>query len=553
MNAARTIALIGLLATAAYADVTVQPVALSGAPAPGFPAGVTFSFFSDPRVNSAGHIAFWAELAGTGISSTNAGTAWSDRSGLLALVTQTGNPAQGTTNTVTISIPGPAFNNADRLAWPASLVPSDLSAVPINIGLYDEDASATATLLAREGEPAPGLAANYAYFTSLTLTNSGEIDWQANAGAAAWSASTTSPAHALVVHGAPATGVPGSTFDYIDSPGVGPSGRPVARSTTIIPPTTRSMGLWDVSDSPTPIALVGAAAPGGSTYLDFDAGPAACTGDCIAFYARTVGATTPVPGIYAGSLASPGLIARAGDVAPGTGGLTFASVAAHPALSALGHVAFFSHLAGATSTNNSALYATDAAGANLHLLAREDDQAPRLPSGTHFASFNEPALNSAGQVAFLAHLRGAAVSSANNCVLYATDRSGRLAPIVRTGDQIDLGSGARTVEEIIFDSDAAAAGRSQFADASTGGVLVFELAFKDTIGTQVVRSSGVFSAHIRCLADIDGVAGLNVGDFTAMLQAFSTGNLRAADFNGNGILEVNDFITFLQAFALGCH
>lgn len=55
-----------------------------------------------------------------------------------------------------------------------------------------------------------------------------------------------------------------------------------------------------------------------------------------------------------------------------------------------------------------------------------------------------------------------------------------------------------------------------------------------------------------CAADMDYSGALNVADFTAYLQTFAAGFIRA-DFDENCALNVADFTAYLQTFAAGCN
>jgi hypothetical protein len=287
--------------------------------------------------------------------------------------------------------------------------------------------------------------------------------------------------------------------------------------------------------------------------------PAMATGagNPVAFWAKVTGGGTSAAddtGIWAGPAAAPQLVARETGPAPGVpAGVVYGPFGQHPAVSASGGVAFRSDLlgTGVDAGNNSAVFADG--GSGLALVAREGSQAPRLPEGVLFAGFNEPAMNEGGQAAFVARLRGAGVTSGNNGALFLTDTTGRLFPVVRTGDLFEVGSGpARLVDEVLFDSEPST-GRGQLVSGAAGGVIIFKLVFRDpTLPPSQAYSHGLFTATLRCLADLSGDGALNVNDFVSFSAAFAAGDLRAADFSGDGRLNVNDFVSFQQAFAGGC-
>jgi hypothetical protein len=563
MNANRTKAVATLLTICgcAAADVTFTTVALTGDQAQGMPAGVTFRFLSDGRLNSGGTVLFWAELGGTGITVDNDGSIWRRDAGGLSLVLQEGAPAPGVTGSVLAAFPRAALNEAGQIAFPGVLTPASGGPVPINVGMFGSTGAGFA-MIAREGGPAPGLAGNYAGFTGLALLPDGGLVWQANAGAAAWRGSVSVPPAALATTGAPAPGT-GADFAYIDMPGSARSGSMLLRATTL-QGTTYGMGIW-VPGGSSALALTGQQVPGAPAGVLLDhlsMGPLACANDCVAFWSRVTGAgvTADTDGVViAGSSAAPTLIAREGNPAPGTSAV-YGTISPQISINASGLLLFQATLAGAgiTPESNTTVYL---AGPGLsQLIFREGDPAPGLP-GVAFAGFGTSALNSAGEVAVIAHLRGTGVGMTNNRALYVRDRAGSLVLIVQTGSTFDPGTGPRTVEEILIESDPVTAGHGGFVDAGSAARLLLKLHFKDPgPNNTIVRASGLFTAALggpSCYPNCDGSTVppiLNVGDFTCFLQRFAAGDAYA---NCDGstqapVLNVGDFTCFLQRFAAGC-
>lgn len=266
---------------------------------------------------------------------------------------------------------------------------------------------------------------------------------------------------------------------------------------------------------------------------------------------------------------------REGDAAPGAGpGVFFSSFSRQFPIAGGGtSLAFLALRAtitgeGVSNLNNSGIWLmphTLPSPPAPTLIAREGDQVPRLPEGTFYASFSDPVVNEAGQVVFLARLRGPAVAQETSVVFMATERAGlsptypagSVAPLVRTGDMSDVGGGeVRKVDEIIFDSGAAGSGAVAFG---RHGMLVFKLGFRDSIvppppppQLAFTFTQGLFTATIRCLADINADGALTVADFIAFQGAYVLGDLRTCDFSENGVLSVVDFSAFQSAFVSGC-
>ncbi|MFG0326129.1 MAG: choice-of-anchor tandem repeat NxxGxxAF-containing protein [Phycisphaerales bacterium JB037] len=84
--------------------------AREGQPAPGTPDGVSLRLFRDGtgdpdvlNVNASGHVAFIDRLEGPGVNSSNATGIWTDLAGSLSLVAREGDPAPGTERGTIIS------------------------------------------------------------------------------------------------------------------------------------------------------------------------------------------------------------------------------------------------------------------------------------------------------------------------------------------------------------------------------------------------------------------------------------------------------------------
>lgn len=567
MAHARRIGVLAVLATAgmAAADPTFHTVALSGSQAPGLPAGVTFSFFSDPRVNTAGRIAFWADLAGPDVTSANSNSIWTDREGTLAMALRQGNPAPFGIDIVWGAIPSPAFNSAGRLAFTASLL-NRTTPGPTSLGIFTYDPGAvTVAIIAREGYPWPGLPVNFANLPPATLSSTGALAFSSNTGAGLWTAQPVAGPLIQAIAGQQAPGAPaGVLFGSLEDAVIGSGGWALFRASTTTGGTTPIIGtgLWTTTDNaPSPVMVGGSPAPGlpaGVTLAEFSLQPSRSGINKEVHWARVTGpGITPAnEGLIYASLPTSGaaIVARSGDPAPGAApGVTFGRLGRHPVVSASGHVAASGSLASGSAGAGSGVWIM-APGEPLIPVALSGQQAPRLPQGVTFAGFNEPTLNDAGQVAFLARLTGPGVTTTNNWALYAADSMGRLYPIVRTGDLFDVGSGSpRLVDEIIFDSPGPESGYSAFAAVGPSGVLTFKLVFRDsTQPPATALSSGVFTATIRCLPDLSNSGAIAVDDFILFLNNYAAENLRACDYSGNGLLGVDDFIYFLNAVAVGC-
>jgi len=132
------------------------------------------------------------------------------------------------------------------------------------------------------------------------------------------------------------------------------------------------------------------------------------------------------------------------DQAPGAGdGVVFSVFYGKgcPALNAAGQTAFLSSLAGTgvEPTNDHGIYSQGSG--TLIQMARTGDQAPGAGDGVVFRALGSPVLNAAGQTAFEGSLTGAGVDFTNDNAIYS-EASGTLAQLAREGDQApDAGDG----------------------------------------------------------------------------------------------------------------
>ena len=114
-----------------------------------------------------------------------------------------------------------------------------------------------------------------------------------------------------------------------------------------------------------------------------------------------------------------------------------------------GQAAFWAELigAGVDASNNQSIW-SEGAG-DLHLVAQRE-HAPGAADGVNFAALAQggevlPALNTAGQTAFVANL------SDGGAGIWATDRTGVLKLIVQTGGSLEVAPGdSRTIYSLGF-------------------------------------------------------------------------------------------------------
>ena len=134
------------------------------------------------------------------------------------------------------------------------------------------------------------------------------------------------------------------------------------------------------------------------------------------------------------------LVVRGGDIAPGTGGKVFdpnVSVYSNPDLNDSSHVAFLSRLRGSSFDDD--LLSVWKENPDLQLVAREGDVAPGTGGATFDGNFTWPSINNSGNVGFQNRVLGPTVTS-NNSGMWKEDPDLQL--IVRTGDEAPGTDGA---------------------------------------------------------------------------------------------------------------
>jgi hypothetical protein len=180
------------------------------------------------------------------------------------------------------------------------------------------------------------------------------------------------------------------------------------------------------------VALTGRPAPGTTIRFDNLHAPALNVAGQSAFLEGDSAGNQKIWSEGTGALA---VVARSGSNAPGVAdGVSFSSLSPWPALNAAGQTAFIASLIGpgVNSTNDSGIW-SEGSG-TLALVARLGDQAPGAASGVNFNELFGPTLNDAGQTAFYASLIGSGVSSLNNRGIWS-EGSGTLALVARSGSQ----------------------------------------------------------------------------------------------------------------------
>ncbi|MEZ6191242.1 MAG: hypothetical protein R3C45_08120, partial [Phycisphaerales bacterium] len=565
---------------AIYAAITYDTVALSGEDAPGTTAGVIFSSFSgSPVLNDLGQTAFNGFLAGTGVNTFNDSGIFSDSTGTLSLVAREGVAAPGTAAGVRfLSLGSPVLNDAGQTAFLGTLTGTGVS-ISNNEGIFSE-AGGSLGLVARAGSPAPGLGAGVNFvsdFGNPLLNNSGRtafynglagtgVDSTNNKGIFSEAGGTLGLV-ARAANPAPGTGagVTFSVFGTPDSPVMNDAGQTafLAVLTGTGVNSTNDRGIFsEAGGSLGLVARSGDPAPDTVAGVNFGFVYAPVINDLgqTAFIGALTGTGIDITnneGIFSEAGGTLGLVARAGNPAPGTGADVNFNGFFNPVLNNAGQTAFMCSLTGAgvQLTNNSGIFSE--AGGTLGLVAREGDPAPGAGAGVVFNSFssgtNLPAFNDAGQTAFIGDLTGTGVNSTNDRGIFATDLAGTLHLIAREGDLFDVNpdpliADNRTISLLNFVGNSGGSdGRA--TGLNNAGQLVFRLVFTD--GTQ-----GVFVASIESAipGDLDGDGFVGINDLNLVLgnwnQTVPPADARA-DTNGDNFIGIADLNTVLGNWNAG--
>jgi hypothetical protein len=147
-------------------------IAREGSQAPGAPTGAAFSSFGNPVINGGGQVAFSATmLAGTG------GVTTSDDTGIwrdATLLAREGNQAPGTaTGVLFASFGTPVLNDVGQTSYFATLSGTGITSEN-DSGIWRDS-----TIVAREGNQAPGTATGvvFASFGSPVLNDAGQVTY----------------------------------------------------------------------------------------------------------------------------------------------------------------------------------------------------------------------------------------------------------------------------------------------------------------------------------------------------------------------------------------
>jgi len=131
------------------------------------------------------------------------------------------------------------------------------------------------------------------------------------------------------------------------------------------------------------------------------------------------------------------------------------------------------------------------------------------------------------------------VTPATSAALFATDRSGAVRLIARTGEGFDVpGIDHRIVRQFILDHDDAG-----FSQIGAAGDLAVKVSFED-------NSHGLFVATLPCFGDFNNDGGFDAADVAAFWAAWEAGD-PSADCTRDGSVDGADVELFFRRWEAG--
>ncbi len=566
------------------ARITYHKIALTGEPAPGTGPGVVFSTFTtglnhsimSPRIDEQGRPAFIALLTGPGVDQTNQSGIWTETDGELQLVVRTGMQAPGTP-------PGVVFSGvpSDYLPFPPSFEAGLAAFQGVltgpGVGLTNDDglwigAPGSIALVAREGDPAPGMGTGVNFSGSLfgTVGDDGHVGLAGSASGVGvttannegvWS-NRSGSLELIVREGDPAPGTePGVAFA---NGGIGASPNPFPSvvfndsSQLLLRGDLGGPGVDEWSDEalfieqsgeltlyvregdPAPVPNNGPPVTfGGNSvswlliYPEFnDAGH-------TAFNCRLGGGIPTTTAMFSDRNGSLELVVFPGDPAPGTE-FNF-SITGSPVLSDADQLAFTA----ATPDNDGdpfipppfGVFWTQP-GTLSPLVLPGDEIIHESTAHTFIGSSSIVGYSPVGELAFRGSLEDPVTGYES--ALFLSDAAGNIHVATSVGSLFDVLGDGSDLREIV---------RIEPGGLSDTGVVVFRLDFTD-------GSSGHFTAELTPVfapGDLNCDEAIDMNDLPLFVEAltapgtFSGCDLNLADLSGDALINGQDIRLLTEA------
>jgi hypothetical protein len=500
------------MAGASFADAAaVTTIAISGAPAPGT-SGALFAGFDTPTINRNGHVAFGGslEVELAGVTFNDREGYWTGTSGNLTLLGRQSSPVSG----------APSYTFTDFLS--PVVGPNGNAVVKAystgGRGLFGGPAGDVRPI-ALPGMQAPGFDPGVTFGDQIMGLTINGTPRNNTLGQTAFTANTVgNPAPgsnggmwcgtagnlALVTrHGAPAPGLPAGidiqNFNEAVINDLGQVGFSAVLGGNVDATNNGAVyvgqpgALQTVTRSGDPVPGMSGVTFAGSQFSSSFGMPSINNAGQAAFGGNLAGSGVTSANdnvlVIAAAGSSPVIAAREGDTAPNSpAGVTYTFLG-DPHLGGSGHVAFDAGLAGADVTSDTDTAVFTGLPGSIRRLARESDPLPGAADGAQFSFFDSSTINSRGQVAFLAYLKGAGVNFENDTALLAADAGGDLFTIARTGTPLDLGNGDVRIPDSLYYWGYSGGQDGLGSGLSDNGQVVFAADFLD-------GSSGVFTTTV---------------------------------------------------------
>ena len=546
--------------------VTFDTVALTNLPVPGAGAGINFDDFEAPTINSAGQVAFFSIIDGPGVDGFSDEAVFAGSTNSLQMIVRKGDEVEGLTPGTSFLVisQNPLLDEFGHVGFLGAMDGPGINSSN-DLAIFS-DTTGSLQAVVREGNPAPGTGAFHANIIQIpSMSNIGQIVFAGNlSGAGVEDINDTAlfshgngPISLLAREGDPAPGAaPG--VDFVGLQNV--RARINANGHTVFHGNLSnggSEGLFtDRSGILQSVALAGTAAPGtelGVNFIAFSSSSLSInSNDQIAFHAYLVnGGGAISEGIFSEATGALQVVALEGEDAPGIPVANFLEFSdSQVAINSAGETAFNAILEGFAigPGNDQAIYLEK--NGQLELVAQRGTNAPDTPTDVRFGDFDQFAINNSGQMVFQTLLIGAGTDATNNSAIF-TRSNGQISLIAREGDWFDVNDDPMVEEMRVIQSlDLRSLNASNGADGvgsvlNDSGQIAMRIGFDD--GT-----AGIFVANLSVLVgDVNGDGQVDLLDVAPFIEAITSGTFVAeADINGDGsvdLLDVGPFVDLLTS------
>lgn len=533
---------------AASAQIATQVIAVTGQPAPD--GNGSFSTFTNtPTLNDAGQAAFRANLSGTTGGSADDRGIFRGSGGTLTKIAREGQTVpngNGSFSGFNLT----AINGSGQAAFRAPLIGTSGGAND-NSGIF-VSAGGSPVQIVRKGQAAPNANGSFSLFDDPSFNGVGQTAFGASL--TGTSGGTNDDEGIFRGNGAILTQIAragqaapdgNGSFDRFLPPAINDAGQ-VAFSAELVGGVGgyfENSGIFRGaggsitqiarSDDPSPV-------PNGVLHRLSNpsmnaAGQVVFDSLLIDFMGQPVGA-----GIFLGAGGPITQIARTDQASPDANG-TFSLFVDH-SINDVGQTAFFARLGGTVGGTSDDSGIFRGAGGALTKIARKGQFSPN--ANGRFSGFTSaPALNEAGQVAFLATLSGTSSGTADDSGLFLFDDVLGLLQVSREGDAL-LGS---TITTLAFISNAGTNGDER-SGLNELGQVAYQFSLAD--GRSGIAVGGV-SLEPPLAGDFDEDGAVDGDDLTRWRTNYGIGTTHTTgDADADGDADGADFLIWQRQVGL---